>query len=382
MGMFDKFPYRNTRDLNLNWIIKKIIYLEGLIGEAVSDVAAFLSKKGGKMEGPIDMQSNRIFNVPTPAGDTDVTSKKYVDDKAGNYLPLAGGTMTGAVNMGGKKIANVATPEADGDVATKKYVDDHSGGGGVSGDYLPLEGGTMSGAVDMGGNKIANVATPEADADVATKKYVDDHSGGVSGDYLPIAGGTMTGAVNMGGNKITSVADPEAAQDVATKKYVDDHSGGGGVSGDYLPLSGGTMTGAVNMGGNKITNVANPVKGTDAANKTYVESKAAPTSVKIPTGKYNATIINQNTFDVVFPLPFVLSSSSKSTAQISNFEVKINTETSYAGAYTFACSAISTTKTAGTNVVRFTITSTGSISETTKVTGADVVVKTSFTVTK
>ena len=281
MGLFDKFPYRNTRDLNLNWIIKKIIYLEGIVGAAVSDVSEFLSKKGGKMEGSIDMQNNRIFNVPTPAGDTDVTSKKYVDDKAGNYLPLAGGA--------------------------------------------------------------------------------------------------MTGAINMSGNKITSVADPEAAQDVATKKYVDDHSGG--VGGDYLPLAGGTMTGAVNMGGNNITNVANPVKGTDAANKTYVESKAAPTSVKIPAGKYNATVINEHTFNVVFPLPFVLSSNSKTTAQISNFEVKVNTLTSYAGAYTYACSAISTTKTAGTNVIIFEITSTGSISES-NVTGADVVVKTTFTVTK
>ena len=333
MGMFDKFPYRNTRDLNLNWIIKKIIYIEGIVGAAVSDVAQFLSKKGGKMEGSIDMQNNRIFNVPTPAGDTDVTNKKYVDDKAGNYLPLVGGTMTGAV--------------------------------------------------DMGGNKIANVATPEADADVATKKYVDDHSGGVSGDYLPLAGGTMTGAVNMGGNKITSVADPEAAQDVATKKYVDDHSGG--VGGDYLPLAGGTMTGAVNMGGNKITNVANPTSGTDVANKTYVESKAAPTSVKIAAGRYNATIINQNTFEVVFPLPFVLSSNSKTTAQISSFEVKVNTLTDYAGGYTLACSAISTTKTAGTNAIRFEITSTSSIAESipeSNVTGATMVVKTSFTVTK
>ena len=220
MGMFDKFPYRNTRDLNLNWIIKKIIELEGIVGAAVSDVAQFLSKKGGKMEGAIDMQNNRIFNVPTPAGDTDVTSKKYVDDKTGNYLPMSGGTMTGAVNMGNNKITSVATPTADTDVATKKYVDDNSGG-----DYLPLAGGTMTGAVNMGGNKITSVADPVAAQDVATKKYVDDHSGSVGGDYLPLAGGTMTGAVNMGGNKITSVATPVADTDVATKKYVDDHSG-------------------------------------------------------------------------------------------------------------------------------------------------------------
>ena len=322
MGMFDKFPYRNTRDLNLNWIIKKILELEALVGGAVSDVAQFLSKKGGKMEGSIDMQGNRIFNVPTPAGDTDVTSKKYVDDKARNYLPLSGGTMTGAVNMGGNKISSVATPTADTDVATKKYVDDHSGG-----DYLPLSGGTMTGAVNMGSNKITSVATPTADTDVATKKYVDDHSG----DYLPLAGGTMTGAVNMGGNKITSVATPTAD--------------------------------------------------TDAANKTYVDSKASPTSVKIPAGNYNATIINQNTFNVIFPLPFVLSSNSNTTAKISNFEVKINTLTSYTGAYTFACKSISTTKTSGTNVIRFEITSTGSISDS-NVSGATVVVKTSFTVTK
>ena len=214
---------------------------------------------------------------------------------------------------------------------------------------------------------------------MATKKYVDDHSGGVSGDYLPLAGGTMTGAVNMGGNKITSVATPTADADVATKKYVDDHSGG--VSGDYLPLAGGTMTGAVNMGGNKITSVATPTADTDAANKTYVDSKASPTSVKIPAGNYNATIINQNTFNVIFPLPFVLSSNSNTTAKISNFEVKINTLTSYTGAYTFACKSISTTKTSGTNVIRFEITSTGSISDS-NVSGATVVVKTSFTVTK
>ena len=135
------------------------------------------------------------------------------------------------------------------------------------------------------------------------------------------------------------------------------------------------------MGGNKITNVANPTSGTDVANKTYVESKAAPTSVKIPAGNYNATIINQNTFNVVFPLPFVLSSNSKTTAQISSFAVKINTLTSYAGAYTYACSSISTTKTSGTNVIIFEITSTGSVSDS-NVTGATVVVKTSFTVTK
>lgn len=171
MGMFDKFPYRNTRDLNLNWIVKKIIYLEGVVGAAVSDIAQFLSKKGGKMEGAIDMQGNSIFNVPTPSTDNDVASKKYVDDNDKNYLPKRGGTLLGELNMNLNKIINVATPETFGDATTKKYVDDGDN------KKLDLSGGAMTGAVNMGGNKITNAATPTADTDVATKKYVDDHSG-------------------------------------------------------------------------------------------------------------------------------------------------------------------------------------------------------------
>ena len=171
MGMFDKFPYRNTRDLNLNWIIKKIRELEELVGGVVSNFAQFLSKKGGKMEGAIDMQSNSIFNLPTPAGDSDATNKKYVDDKTGNYLPLAGGTMTGAVNMGGNKITSVATPEADADAATKKYVDEHSRD--LSRDYLPLAGGTMSGPINMNGQHISGLNDPTEDTQSARKGYVD-----------------------------------------------------------------------------------------------------------------------------------------------------------------------------------------------------------------
>lgn len=298
MGMFDKFPYRNTRDLNLNWIIKKILELEGLVGAAVSDVAQFLSKKGGKMEGSIDMQGNRIFNVPTPSTDNDVASKKYVDDSDKNYLPKRGGTLLGELNMNLNKIINVATPETFGDATTKKYVDDGDS------KKLNLSGGTMTGAVNMGGNKITSVATPEADTDVATKKYVDDHSGG---DYLPLAGGTMTGAVNMSGNKITSVATPTADTDVATKKYVDDHSGS--VTGDYLPLSGGTMTGPVDMGNQKITNVPDPTANQDVATKKYVDDHSGGVnSVTYYANRLTIPAIRTGEKDAIvcISLPFVI----------------------------------------------------------------------------
>ena len=266
MGMFDKFPYRNTRDLNLNWIIKKIRELEELIGGVVSNFAQFLSKKGGKMEGSIDMQGNRITNVPDPAADADSVNKRYVDRKTGNYLPLKGGKMLGEVDMDYKRIYHMPQPSYGSDVATKKYVDD------MDSKYLSFSGGTMSGPVDMGNQKITNVPDPTADTDVATKKYVDEHGGGVTGDYLPLSGGTMSGPVNMGNQKITNVPDPTENQDVATKKYVDEH--GGGVTGDYLPLSGGTMTGPVNMGNQKITNVPNPTENQDVATKKYVDENS------------------------------------------------------------------------------------------------------------
>lgn len=219
MGMFDKFPYRNTRDLNLNWIIKKIRELEELVGGVASNFAQFLSKKGGKMEGSIDMQGNRITNVPDPAADADSVNKRYVDRKTGNYLPLKGGKMSGEVDMDYKRIFHLPEPSYGSDMATKNYVDN------VAKKYLPFSGGTMSGPVDMGNQKITNVPDPTANQDVATKNYVDEHGGGVAGDYLPLSGGTMTGPVNMGNQKITNVHDPEAEQDVATKNYVDNHSG-------------------------------------------------------------------------------------------------------------------------------------------------------------
>lgn len=41
----------------------------------------FLPKSGGSMKGSINMQHNRILNVPSPLTSTDVTNKAYVDEK-------------------------------------------------------------------------------------------------------------------------------------------------------------------------------------------------------------------------------------------------------------------------------------------------------------
>ena len=58
-----------------------------------------------------------------PTRDSHAATKKYVDDKAGNYLPLAGGTMTGSIDAGENTVTNLKEPEEGTDATTKNYVD-------------------------------------------------------------------------------------------------------------------------------------------------------------------------------------------------------------------------------------------------------------------
>lgn len=61
--------------------------------------------------------------IGEPTKNAHAATKKYVDDKAGNYLPLAGGTMTGSINAGENTVTNLKEPENGTDATTKKYVD-------------------------------------------------------------------------------------------------------------------------------------------------------------------------------------------------------------------------------------------------------------------
>lgn len=61
--------------------------------------------------------------IGEPTKNAHAATKKYVDDKAGNYLPLAGGTMTGSINAGENTVTNLKEPEEGTDATTKNYVD-------------------------------------------------------------------------------------------------------------------------------------------------------------------------------------------------------------------------------------------------------------------
>ncbi len=100
----------------------------------------YLPLSGGAMSGAIDMQTNRILNLPLPLNIGDAVNKSYAD----LMLPLTGGTMSGSINIGGFRVTNAADPLSAQDYATKAYVD--ASGAGV---YLPLAGGTMAGDIQF-----------------------------------------------------------------------------------------------------------------------------------------------------------------------------------------------------------------------------------------
>ena len=63
------------------------------------------------------------LSIGEPTKDSHAATKKYVDGKASNYLPLAGGTMTGSIDAGENTVTNLKEPEEGTDASTKNYVD-------------------------------------------------------------------------------------------------------------------------------------------------------------------------------------------------------------------------------------------------------------------
>ena len=72
------------------------------------------------METGIDMNANKILNLPAPTAGSNAVRKKYVDD---GFLQKSGGTFSGDIDTGGNKIANLTYPTLGTDAATKQYVD-------------------------------------------------------------------------------------------------------------------------------------------------------------------------------------------------------------------------------------------------------------------
>ena len=144
------------------------------VDDSKVDGSVFLKLDGTRpMTGNINMNNNRIYNIPNPTGPKQPIPLAYSDLA---YLHVDGSNMmTNHLNMNNKKITNLQTPTSNTDAATKLYVDNKSTPQDLS-PYIKKDGSApMTGSLNMSGNKIINLEDPASDSDVANKKYVDDH---------------------------------------------------------------------------------------------------------------------------------------------------------------------------------------------------------------
>ena len=144
----------------------------------------FLSKReGGKMLQPIDMNGFSIDNLPLPTANDHACNKVYVDNKVdskanksdlNDYMKLDGSkVMTGTLNMNNNRITNLPSPHLSTEPATKDYVTtvmNH-----LPSLFVDRQGKSkMLGNLDINQHKIINVIEPTDDLDVSSKLYTDN----------------------------------------------------------------------------------------------------------------------------------------------------------------------------------------------------------------
>ena len=144
----------------------------------------FLSKReGGKMLQPIDMNGFSIDNLPLPTAVDHASTKGYTDNKVdskanksdlNDYMKLDGSkVMTGTLNMNNNRITNLPSPHLSTEPATKDYVTtvmNH-----LPSLFVDRQGKSkMLGNLDINQHKIINVIEPTNDLDVSNKLYTDN----------------------------------------------------------------------------------------------------------------------------------------------------------------------------------------------------------------
>ena len=171
-----KTPTANDQASNKSYVdttATNTINAAALIHATKAELADYLKKDGNdKMTGNLNMDNNRIFNLPLPNGAKQPATLGFTDLK---YLHVAGtNKMTNNLNMDNKSIIHLRPPTNDTDAANKKYVDDNSSTAPDLSPYLKKDGTIpMTGDFNVAGHKIINLKTPTLDSDATTKEYVD-----------------------------------------------------------------------------------------------------------------------------------------------------------------------------------------------------------------
>lgn len=276
--------------------------LQTRMGKAETDITNLKSLYNGLQEQTSTMDE-AITSIQTTITSIETSLnnlKQTVEDIRNgtiqlNYLSLSGGTMAGAINMNNNKITNLPEPTSNQDAATKAYVDSHSGGGGGTGNYVSKAGDTMTGALNitMGGKEISiSNATIELDNGTEIVSVGEVEGANNANVYGLSSVNNLTlvtnGAVNLtnstgGAVGITNVLTPTGANDAVNKTYVDNAVASAG-DGKFLPLTGGTVTGNTTF--NSELNNNNIIKLT---NKNYITPATEFSASKIYQRKRSET---------------------------------------------------------------------------------------------
>ena len=144
------------------------------VDDSKIDGSVFLKLDGTRpMTGNLNMNNQRILNIPAPTGNNQPTPLAYTNLA---YLKVDGSNpMTNELNMDNKKIINLLSPTNNSDAVPKKYVDDSISNQNFSSFFKKDGSISMTSNLDVGGNKIINLQYPSSEADAANKKYIDDH---------------------------------------------------------------------------------------------------------------------------------------------------------------------------------------------------------------
>ena len=146
----------------------------------------YVKKDSPEVAADLDMKGYGIKNLKvTPRDDASATSRKYVDGKLNtkadksdfnNYLKLDGSKqMQGNLQMNNNRITNLPHPQLSDEAATKDYVT-------ISMNHLPSlfldrQGKSkMLGDLQMNDHRITGLSNlPNADDEATNKNYVDSH---------------------------------------------------------------------------------------------------------------------------------------------------------------------------------------------------------------
>ena len=278
-------------------------------GGTITTLGGVSIGKSLNVGGVVNVNNNKIINVPLPTEPLDAVNKEYVDARTIGFHYT-----TGQVLIGGPDSTLYGFPEFIYDnidglsiYNTRDAVNLTSGGsittyGGVN-IFKTLNVGDI---INVNNNKIINVSLPTNSLDAANKEYVDSKTLGwnftsgqvlIGGSDMSITGFSDFIYDNIYGLSIYNTTDATSLT-----------SGGsittyGGVN-IYKKLNVGDI---INVNNNKIINVSLPTDPLDAANKEYVDSKTLGwnfTTGQVLIGGYdqNLTGFPQFVYDNIYGL--------------------------------------------------------------------------------